>query len=193
MNPPSTSSSSPTPSAGPTLQPTPTSPDIKTPRRTPRGPYKYLSLAKKVSIIARVDAGESKRSVAKSLGLNESTVRSIYSQREKIKNAVKASRPVWYWKSTDNDQQLELTSRANSKVKDSPSDQEDQSNSTSKEEEVKKTVAPEQVQLPVPLVQLPVPLVQLPVPLVQLPVPLVQLPVPLVVQRRYSREPSPEL
>ena len=168
MNTPSASSSSPTPSAGPALRPRPTSRDIKAPRRTLRGPYKSLSLAKKATIIARVDAGESRRSVAKSLGLNESTVRSIYNQREKIKNAVKAPRPVWYWKSTDNDQQLELTSRA--KVKDSPSDQEDQS--TSKEEEVKKTVAHEQVQLPVPLVQLPV---------------------PLVVQRRYSREPSPEL
>ena len=154
MNTPSASSSSPTPSAGPALRPRPTSRDIKAPRRTLRGPYKSLSLAKKATIIARVDAGESRRSVAKSLGLNESTVRSIYNQREKIKNAVKAPRPVWYWKSTDNDQQLELTSRANN----SPSDQEDQS----KEEEVKKTVAPEQVQH-------------------------------VVVQRRYSREPSPEL
>ena len=94
MDTPPSSSSSSTPSELPTLLPR--SPrGSKAPRKTVRGPYICLSLEKKATIIARVDAGESKRSVGKSLGLNESTIRGIYSQRQKIKNAVKTKKKAF--------------------------------------------------------------------------------------------------
>ena len=60
-----------------------------------RGPYKrQLTLKEKVKAIAKIDAGASKSATAKALGLNESTIRTIYSQKEKILATVKAEEAV---------------------------------------------------------------------------------------------------
>ena len=50
-----------------------------------------MSLQQKVDIIKQVDGGDSKSSVARRLGLNESTVRSICKQKEKLLSLVKAA------------------------------------------------------------------------------------------------------
>ena len=59
-----------------------------------RGPYKrQLTLKEKTEVIAKIDAGASKSATARALGLNESTIRTIYSQKDKILATVKAAGP----------------------------------------------------------------------------------------------------
>ena len=50
---------------------------------------KNLTYAQKLEIVKLIDGGETKRSVGKKFGINESTVRGIYQKREHIKNHMK--------------------------------------------------------------------------------------------------------
>ena len=79
------------PTGGPPIPPRPLGRPRAVPK-TSRGPYrKPLSLHQKVDIVRKIDAGATKSATAKRLGLNESTVRSIYKQRDKLLSTVKAA------------------------------------------------------------------------------------------------------
>ena len=61
-----------------------------TPRATPKTTRVRLTLKQKMEVISAVEGGETKASVARRMKLNESSIRTIFSNREAIKTSVNA-------------------------------------------------------------------------------------------------------